>query len=385
MSKRLSLPTVIVAFLLLAVSCINRNPVKDDPTGIVVPVKYAKGFCVDTVPNYLRVTVYNPWSKEKQILSRYYLGRHDSLSDSIPADGHFIKIPLEKCAVTSGTHIGFMESLGLLDQIVGICYADRVYNDTICKRIEKGDIIDLEDPFMINFEKLIALRPNAIVASGYNQQDEYSHRMAQTGVPVVFINEWMESSPLARAEWIKYLAVFFDCRAQADSAFDKVAVAYEQLKSQNKKESAGGVRKKLMTGENFRGTWYMPGGQNWMATLFADAGADYVYASSPEHGSIPLSTEEVLSSFNDAAIWVNVNSNSLSELKAADNKHTFFKAYKDGEVYSNSKMTKGLANDFWESGVMNPDKLLRDYMLILNKKNISDTLPLTYLKRVENE
>ncbi|MGL5919168.1 MAG: hypothetical protein ACRCZQ_01510, partial [Bacteroidales bacterium] len=148
MNKRLSLLTIIVSLLLLAVSCVNRNPVKEGISDVVVQTKYAKGFTIDTVPNYLRVTVYNPWSKEKQILSRYYLGRHDSLSDSIPVDGRFIKIPLDKCAVTSGTHIGFMESLGLLDQIVGICYADRVYNDTIRKRIEKGSIIDLEDPFM---------------------------------------------------------------------------------------------------------------------------------------------------------------------------------------------------------------------------------------------
>lgn len=383
MCKRLSLLCGIVSLLLFAVSCGNHTSVKDEVADVVVKTKYAKGFTVDTVPNYLRVTVYNPWSKEMQILSRYYLGRHDSLADSIPSDGRFIKIPLEKCAVTSGTHIGFMESLGLLDQIVGICYADRIYNDTIRKRIEKGAIIDLEDPFMINFEKLIALRPNAIVASGYNQQDEYSHRMAQTGVPVVFVNEWMESSPLARAEWVKYLAVFFDCREQANMAFDEVSVAYESLKNQSEK-SEPGSRKKLMTGENFRGTWYMPGGKNWMATLFADAGADYVYGSTKDHGSIPLSTEEVLSSFNDAAVWVNVNSNSLAELKAADSKHSFFKAYKEGEVYSNSKKTKGLANDFWESGVMSPHKLLMDYMLILNKKNLSDSLSLTYLKKVEN-
>lgn len=384
MNKRLSLLTIIVSLLLLAVSCVNQNPTEKESTAIVVQTTYAKGFTIDTVPNYLRVTVYNPWSKEKRILSRYYLGRNDSLSDSIPTDGRFIKIPLAQCAVTSGTHIGFMESLGLLDQIVGICYADRIYNDTIRKRIEKGTIVDLEDPFMINFEKLIALRPNAIMASGYNQQDEYSKRMAQTGIPVIFINEWMESSPLARTEWIKYLAVFFDCSTLANSIFEQVAKSYEELKSQRKEANAG-VRKKIMTGENFRGTWYMPGGKNWMSTLFADAGAEYIYASNAEHGSIPLSSEEVLSRFNDATIWVNVNSNSLSELRDIDNKHTFFKAYKDGEVYSNSKMTKGLANNFWESGVMNPHKLLRDYVLILNKIDISDSLPLTYLKKIDKD
>lgn len=368
---------------LLLVSCGEKKSQKNlTVLRKVIETEYAKGFEVDSVSDFIRVTVYNPWSKEREILSRYYLGRHDSLSDSIPADGRFIKIPLEKSAVTSGTHIGFMESLGQLDRIVGICYADRIYNDSISKKISRGEITDLEDPFMINFEKLIALKPNAIVASGYNQQDEYSHRMAQTGVPVVFVNEWMEASPLARAEWIKYLGVFFDCREQADSAFEEAAVAYEKLKASVAESE---LKTGIITGENFRGTWYMPGGNNWMATLFKDAGAAYAYADTPEHGSLPLSTEEVLSRFKSADVWVNVNSASLSELKAADSKHAFFKAFKTGNVYSNSKRTKGLANDFWEKGVMQPHFILRDYILILN--NVSedkvDPSELTFLKRVD--
>ncbi|MGL5787124.1 MAG: ABC transporter substrate-binding protein [Bacteroidales bacterium] len=344
--------------------------------------KYAKGFEIDSVPGLIRVTVFNPWSEERVVLSRYYLGRHDSLADSVPADGRFIKIPLQRSAVTSGTHIGFLESLDQLDRIVGICYADRIYNDTICKRISEGKIADLEDPFMINFEKLIALKPNAIIASGYNQQDEYSHRMAQTGVPVVFVNEWMETSPLARAEWIKYMGVFFDCREQAGVVFDEVALAYEKLRA----EASGNDKKaSIMTGENFRGTWYMPGGNNWMATLFRDAGADYAYADTPEYGSLPLSTEEVLSRFKSADVWVNVNSSSLNELKAADNKHAFFKAFKTGNVYANSKRTKGLANDFWERGVMQPHLLLKDYICILNNSSDRsvDSSKLTFLERVD--
>ncbi|MGL5317214.1 MAG: ABC transporter substrate-binding protein, partial [Bacteroidales bacterium] len=289
MYNRLYLFLLLASMLIGGGACGQRQTPQEPSLGVVTSTKYAKGFAVDTVPHFLRVTVYNPWSKEEQVLSRYYLGRHDSLAQSHPQDGSFIKIPLQTCAVTSGTHIGFMESLGLLDPITGICYADRIYNDTILQRYRRGAIVDLEDPFMINFEKLIALRPNAIVASGYNQQDEYSHRMAQTGIPVVFVNEWMESSPLARAEWIKYVALFFDRRSEADSIFDHVASAYEALKKQQKQED--GSRKKIMTGENFRGTWYMPGGENWMAALFADAGADYAYSSTTEHGSIPLSTE----------------------------------------------------------------------------------------------
>lgn len=372
----------LLSFLAVCLpSCVKKQGRSDDHLGVVTETKYAKGFSIDSVHDYLRVTVYNPWSQEKQILSRYYLGRHDSLADSIPADGHFIKIPLDRCAVTSGTHIGFMESLGLLDKIVGICYADRIYNDSIRMRLERKQIVDLEDPFMINFEKLIALRPNAIVASGYNQQDEYSHRMAQTGVPVIFVNEWMEGSPLARAEWIKYLAVFFDLQDQADELFSQVAAQYEGMKIRT---TATGERKKILTGENFRGTWYMPGGNNWMATLFKDAGADYAYASTREHGSIPLSTEEVLSRFKDADVWVNVNSGTLKELQAADSKHAYFKAFRNGEVFSNSKRTKGLANDFWERGVMEPHKLLQDYRLILGNLYLQDSLSLTYLQKLDN-
>ena len=117
----------------------------------------------------------------------------------------------------------------------------------------------------------------------------------------------------------------------------------------------------IMPGASYRGTWYVPSGTTYMGCLFRDAGAAYTFADERTNGSIPLTMEQALRAFSDADVWVGANARTMEELRAIDEHHTWFKAYQTGRVYhfyGHTNSTGG--NDFWETGVVHPEIILRD-------------------------
>ena len=151
-----------------------------------------------------------------------------------------------------------------------------------------------------------------------------------------------------------------------DSVFAEVEMKYEALKN-NQSQFTNYQSAKIMSGNNFRGTWYVPSGKNYLAYLFRDAGAQYPFYDDERATSIPLTVEETLHYFCEADVWVGAGANTLAELKALDGKHTWFKAYQNGRVYNWRKQCKaGGANNFWERGVVHPEEMLEDVIHILN-------------------
>lgn len=324
-------------------------------------LKYAEGFKINCFTGYKEVIVYNPWVKGS-VYARYYLVKDAGINT--PNDGTKIKIPIQTLVSTSVTHFEFLSLLDEIQTITGVCSPKIIYNTEINRRFNVGKITDLGDAFSINVEKTLQLNPGAVMMSGYNQNDPYAKRVSQAGIPVIFNNEWMETSLLARAEWIKFVAAFYDKEKLADSIFTLVDKRYNDLKVK-----AAGVKTKptIMSGSDFRGTWYMPAGRNFMSKLFADAGADYFYANDTTVGSLPLSVESVLKNFSQTDIWLNCNYNSVSELVRADSKNALFRPVKLNQVYNfNKRKLLSSANDFWESAVARPDILLSDVIYMLH-------------------
>ena len=324
-------------------------------------LKYAEGFSVDYFDNYKCVIVYSPWSEGTEY-ARYYLTA--DLNTETPQDGIKIKTPLSSLASASVTHFEFLQLIGELETIIGVCTPDLIFNETIAKKNKSGGVTDLGDPFKINVEQTLSLHPAALMMSGYNQNDANAQRVAQAGIPVLYNNEWMEKSLLGRAEWIKFVAAFYNKEILADSIFSTIENSYNRIKE----IAANAANKpKIVAGSNFRGTWYMPAGNSFMGHLFADAGTNYFYANDTTTGSLPLNVETVLKNFSSADIWLNCNYNSLDELLKADPKHGLFQAVKNNKVYNfNKRLLPSGANDFWESAVARPDLLLADVIAILH-------------------
>jgi iron complex transport system substrate-binding protein len=372
---------VLVGLLVGLSACGHSTPVRNEKDGTLLhsmECAYATGFSVDYFKGYKRVIVHSPWEVGEEI-ARYYLTADSS--QETPSDGQRILTPVRTLVTASSTHYAFLELLGELDKVVGLCEVKRVYNPSLRTKCATGRIVDLGDPFRMNVERCLLLKPELIMVSGFNQYDENVNRLMAAGMPVVYNNEWMEADVLGRAEWIRFIACFFDKEALADSLFALTEQRYGQLVKLG--ASVKGSKPLILSGDNFRGTWYQPGGRNFTARLFVDAGGRYLYTNDTTRGSLPLSFEQVYNDLGQADIWVGATGGtSLQELKALDQRYTLFKAFRQGKVYSyTNRVTPQGGNDFWEGAVAHPDSLLADFLHIFHP----DLLPehtFTYLKQL---
>ena len=375
--KMKNIAVVILAVLLFS-SCEHKlSKTAQNQTSDTLKLAYAQGFAIKYFPGYKEVIVYSPWVKGTEY-ARYYLVKN--IKTKTPANGTKVQIPLKTLAATSVTHFEFLSLMGELQTLTAVCSPEIIYNAEINRRIKAGTISDLGNAFNINVEKTLQLKPGAVMMSGYNQNDPYAVRVSQAGIPVIFNNEWMETTLLARAEWIKFVAAFYDKEKLADSIFSAVDKRYNEIKT---KAAAVKTKPTIMAGSNFRGTWYIPSGRNFMGKLFADAGATYFYANDTTSGSLPLNVETVLKNFSETDVWLNCNFKSIDNLLKADPKHAYFRPVKLNHVYNfNKRLLASTANDFWESAVARPDLLLSDVIAILHP----DILPgyqLVYAERLK--
>ena len=269
-----------------------------------------------------------------------------------------VREPMRRLGTMSTVQVGFLYAIDAMDCLVAVCNPELIYTPV------KGDEIDLGDSMKPSAERVLQAGLDALLAVNYGQYDNIeAARIEKLGVYTIYINEWQEHSPLARAEWIRVLGALTGKLHEADSVFHKVETKYTNLQS-----SISNLQStKIMSGNNFRGTWYVPSGKNYLAYLFKDAGADYPFYNDERETSIPLTIEETIRYFHDADVWVGAGGNSLAELAELDEKHTWFKAYQTGRVYNWRKQTKaGGPNNFWERGVVHPEEMLEDIIHILN-------------------
>lgn len=348
---------ILCLFGLVCVACQPKSTssVTDNTTG----------FTIDIQNDSTTITIYSPWQKG-QVMQRLAFSQ-----------------PYERIVCTSATHMGFISELGMMDKVVGVCRPERVYN---LSDEDRQRITDIGDDMQPSMEKILLLNPDLVILYTYAQGDPIPAQVEALGIPVLYCNEWTETTPLARAEWIRIFGAVFGCQQKADSIYASVRDAYAQLKVDSLKAKGDEARgdeakgKSIMSGMSWRGTWYVPAGGTFMGNLFRDAGAQYKYEDDPSTSSIPLTMEQAIQDFAHADVWVGCEANSLTELVAIDNKHTWFKAYQTGKVYNfRRRALPSGANDFWESATVHPERVLEDLQKVLR----GDTTELYYMMQLK--
>ena len=315
------------------------------------------GFTIDIHNDSTHITIYSPWQKGEVM---------QKLSFSHP---------YERIVCTSATHMGFISELGMTDKVVGVCRPKRIYN---LSEEDRERITDIGDDMQPSMEQILLLNPDLVILYTYAQGDPIPAQVEALGIPILYCNEWTETTPLARAEWIRVFGAVFGCQTKADSVFASICDAYERLRAMGDGQLAKG--KSLMSGMSWRGTWYVPAGGTFMGNLFRDAGAQYKYEDNPSTSSIPLTMEQAIQDFAQADVWVGCEANSLKELEAIDKKHTWFNAFQTGQVYNfRRRALPSGANDFWETGTVHPERILQDLQHILE----GDTTQLYYVEKLK--
>ena len=275
--------------------------------------------------------------------------------------------PLTRLAVTSATHIGFLQALGRTDVIVAMTNPDLVYNQP------QQEVANIGEDINILLEPLLQAKPQALLITDYGQPIANLDRIEAAGIEVIKMAEWHEQTPLARADWIRFMGVLIGEEKKADSIIASVREQYHRIATRPAEHTS------ILSGASFRGTWYVPSGGTYMGCLFRDAGADYPYYDDLRQASIPMTFEAVLLQFGKAEVWVGCNTRTYSELLALDDHHAWFTAYQNRQVYNWYKQTTPTgANNFWERGIVHPEEILEDLITILHKPDPEQAQSLHY-------
>ncbi len=347
-------------------SCkIDRDRTISAVTGEVVPVRYAKGFSIIKYENYKKVVVRNPLDTNV-LIAEYYLIDHDVTMAPELSGKIIIRTPINDLACLSTTHLAFLNALNRIDKLIAFSGTRYVYDKNISAMVEAKKIKEAGEEGALNYELLISLKPDIVMA--YNMGNpEYDHfsKLLTFNLTSVINNEYLELTPLGQAEWIKYVAVFFNEEAKAAKIFDTIAAGYNLIKN-----DVASMQSKptVFTAIAFKGEWAIPGGKSFAATYLKDAGAHYVWADNNNTGNFPVSFEQVLHKAKDADYWLNPGgANSLHQIKQVDTRYSVFNAYNKKNVFNNNKrVSRGDGNDYWESGIVNPHILLKDLVAIFH-------------------
>ncbi len=355
-------------FLSLSICCFflacntSKEEKNNESTNFVSKqLLYAKRYKISHQADYTVVDIFGNKDDSKKT-AQFIL--YKTTKPTVTTDAYYIKVPVKKVACMSSIYAAMLDKLNETQSIVAIDNVDYFSNSTIITKVAEHNIVELSKGPSIEIEKTIALNPDVIFTFGMgNPKQDMDQKIIQANIPVSISLDHLEETPLARAEWIKFFACFYDKEDLADSLFLAIEKNYIALKTKiaNQKN-----KPTVLTEIKYGDAWYVPSGNSYMANLLADAGADYFWKNEKKTGSKPLSFEEVYTTAKDCDIWLNLyNINTKQELVAYDERYKLFKAYSKNKLYNNNKNqnTKGFSN-YWETGICNPDKVLADVIAI---------------------
>ncbi len=285
--------------------------------------------------------------------------RDAPVPNSLPK-GEIIKVPVQGLVVNSSVYAAPIEELGALGCITGVLDAQYFSMPSIKQGLASGKIKDMGNSQSPTVEKIVELAPDGIMINLYEGMNTAT--LPTVGVPYIKMADNLETSPLGRAEWIKFLGLLTGRQERADSIFTAVVTEYKSLQA---KTSGVKKRPKILTENMYEGVWYVPAGQSVAAQLIYDAGGYYPWAENAKIGSLMLSFEEVLDKAGDADFWIIKNYGSKFDketLLSMDKRYSAFASIDKNGVYWSDTSTSGIFD------VINfhPEVLLREYIKIFH-------------------
>jgi len=367
-----SISAFILASLLLLVSCVsNKKTSLEAFNQDIYTPEYASGFKIlgaDNVQSTL-IQVFNPWQGAKDVEMSYFISRN---GEQAPAGftGPTIPAGAKQIVCMSSSYIAMLNALGQVNRIVAVSGIDYVSNPYILAH--KDSIKDM-GPEM-NYELLLGLKPDIVLLYGIGDaQTAITDKLKELSIPYIYMGEYLEESPLGKAEWMVVLSELTDSREKGIEIFSEIPKRYLSLKALT--ESVGQCPT-VMFNTPWNDSWVMPSTKSYMAQLVADAGAEYIYKENSSNSSTSIGLETAYGLIQKADYWINVGSaTSLDELKTVNPKFADAKAVRERTVYNNNlRLTPTGGNDYWESAVIRPDVVLRDLIHIFHPELVPDSL-----------
>ncbi len=367
--KKILLSAYIVTWVLLLSACGGGSKTSSlQAEGDTVRMKYSSLLQIVKHADYTVVTIRNPWDTLKVLHTYLLADREKPLPEHLP-EGTVVRTPLQKSVIYSSVHCSLWSELDELKGIGGVCGLEYIKLPQIQEGCRNGSIVNVGNSMNPDIERIIDLRPDAILLSPFENSGGYG-RVGKLNIPIIECADYMETSALGRAEWMRLYGLLLGKEAQADSLFAGIEKEYltltQQVKSQNLK------RPTVISEMKNSSAWYIPGGNSTMGRLYQDAGADYVFAYLSNSGSVPLAFETVFDRGGNADIWLikynQPQDKTYSELERDYVPYARFKAFQDRKVYGcNTNHVP-----FYEESPFHPELLLKDLIKIFHPELLPD-------------
>jgi cobalamin transport system substrate-binding protein len=276
-----------------------------------------------------------------------------------------VSIPIMSLYSASTTHLALLVDLQRLDVLTGVANKKFLIGDEILKRANSGQVREFSPTSVIDAELVVSQRPSLFMTGGSTSAELGVIR--QAGIPVVANHEWLEPTALARAEWLKYMAVFLNEDGAGQRLYSEVKARYRAL-SARAVAVPDAQKPMVMAGRGSRGEFVIAGGRSYVAALIKDAGGRYVWADNPATGSTTIDLEAQLKTAATADIWINGGAwPNLGAIVQDEPRYGLFKALRSGQVWVYERRVNGAgANDYWSRGVSHPDLVLADLVKIFH-------------------
>lgn len=355
---------ILVTIMLLFTSCFRSGHGADnalDTKDSVITT--AKLLSMQRSDDYTLVTVGDPW--KGGVLHRYVLVPRDSVLPKDLPEGTVVRTPVYRALVYSSVHTSLLDELGAIGKVRGVVDSQYFIDSAIVQGLETGFIYDCGNSMNPTVEKVIDMQPDAILLSPY--QDASYGQIAKLDIPIIECADYLEYDPLGRAEWVKFYGELVGKRAEADSLYNTVVKAYNDMKQ---KAAGAKTHPTVVTEMVISGVWNVPGGQSYMARILADAGGRYLWADDKNTGSLALDFDQALAVAHDADYWFIkwTNINSLKDLQGAYDLNKEMSAFKNKRVYvCDTDKTR-----FFDRIPFHPEVLLREFATILHPELFPD-------------
>jgi iron complex transport system substrate-binding protein len=365
------------------VSCGNQEQSEKNNGADSGLITAATGLGLTRYDGYTEVIIRNPWQGAKSVVMKYALVKDGSAAPVGFNPENIINVPVQRIICMSTTHAGMISALGEEGTIKGMSGTEFIFSPSVSELINKGAIKEVGYETNLNQEIVVKISPDLVMMYGIGSESaSHINKMKELGLKVMFNGDYLETDPLAKAEWIKLFGALYCREEMADSIFKSVSDDYNNIRSYV--NSGSSARPTVLLGLPFKDTWFISPGNSFVSKLIEDAGGNYLWHNTISEYSLPYGLENVYTNALNADYWLNIGTvKSTSEITMIDPRLKDLKSFRDGNLFNNNKrLNSNGGNDYWESGAVRPNLILRDIAVILHPE-LFPGMSMYYYQKIE--
>jgi len=292
------------------------------------------------------------------------------------------KLPFQKAMLLNSSLIGYFSELNLENKITGVSSPEYIFSEKIHQLINQNQILNIGNEQKYDIEKILSNKPDVIFTNYVPNFANTYDILKKNGIELIFLDEFLEQKPLEKSKYLLLFGKLFGAEEQAEKAFKNIEDNYKKIQDLASKTSN---KPNILCNEMYGSQWFLPGGNSFVASLINDAGGNYILKDNKESSSVPLSFEEVFVKSENVNYWINISPHqNKKELLTLNPNYSKMKVFNSGKLYMINNREKDGSNDYFESGVVRCDLVLRDYFKIFHPEDVTfKSEPLVYMKELK--